>query len=719
MIALLADRRIQIVILVVAALLVANYSGLLTLLDDNVRYINSESELTDGELIALDSILVEGEAGEEDSAISIGLEPFGIEIVGNSIWVIDGNDALGVCECNMDGSGIGCWQNDIVQNKYSDLSYSGNIFWITDGTTNKVYKYTISGILLKTITLSDIDKISGIATDGSFLWVGNKGNKEIQKYTLTGTYISSFDISSIPKRMTTYGGYIWYAATDYWIYKYSTDGNYESKFSPLMDTTESLATNGEFIWVGEEIGTNIHKYYMDGSYTGTETWVLPNVPIKYGFTEYVGMGRGKQIKATLTTIEAEVPLILPMDMDFTVTVNIGEYTDSDITLTFYNSFGGVVNTFEGNPPSIQVNNIDGTLVDSLVITAERDGVTQSKSYNMEFEDLGLIVNQPGYYEYGHTVHIDVSFNPDVGNEIATIQLKNENGQILEEYADMMPTIELTRPKAIGNTEIHISVTYRGIDVVKSFWVFFEGEPVITTVHTESYVQYDTNNIVFDITVQNVLGEYLSDVVLSDIAPICSLSDGNILESSWNYVGNGVYRVSSRAIGTGNFIGKLKFKYMNEFFISDPISINIKENKLSIGTGEIPPSGIRGVPLTVIVTVYDAEGQLTDPDTIYATAKKPDGWSTEQISYDEFTKVSVGRYSFGYTADQLEKFTFEITAEKSGLTKGFTSASILFASAEGEADITAPTDSMLSMLIEYWYIILILLIAAVILIWRFR
>jgi len=722
MIALLADRRIQIVILVVAALLVANYSGLLSI-NPNIETINSISELSDLEIIALDSILV---AGTEGDRFSSGGYARAIAYGDDYIWTILTNrkDIR-----NYDSE----WKiidERTVDYILTDITYSNNNYiWGVrfnrgDSTDEMVYKFNVDGTYTGFSFKPTLKGPYGITSDGNYIWVSIYDSKCIQKYTQIGQLVDTIDLYKYdvnPTFICSHGSYIWFGQGDSSnnVYKVGKDGTYIDEVFRASSPVYGLATNGINIWVSTS-NTKVYKYDIEGISTGIGEWVLPDIPIDYGFKEYIGLSNRKQIQTTFTPIEADIPKITPMMMDFSVPVSVGDYTDSEITLKFYNKLGGVIGTsYTGNPPNIQVNGLDGTLVDTLVVSAERDGVTQSRIFDMEFDDLSLIVGQPGYYEYGHTVHLDISFSPDVGNEIATVQLKNADGNVLEEYAGLMPTIELTRPKAIGNTEIYITSIYRGIEATESFWVFFEGEPVITTVHTESYVQYDTSNIVFDITVQNVLGEYLSDTVLSNIVPICSLSDGNILESNWNYVGNGVYRVSSRVVGTGNFIGKLKFTYMNENFMSDPISINVNENKLSIGTGEIPPSGIRGVPLTVIVTVYDAEGQLTDPDTIYATAKKPDGWSTEQISYDEFTHVSIGRYSFGYTADQLEKFTFEITAEKSGLTKGFTSASILFASAEGEADITAPTDSMLSMLIEYWYIILILLIAAVILIWRFR
>ncbi|GAI38398.1 unnamed protein product, partial [marine sediment metagenome] len=212
-----------------------------------------------------------------------------------------------------------------------------------------------------------------------------------------------------------------------------------------------------------------------------------------------------------------------------------------VTIEIRDTSGNLLETYDGAMPTIDITNpkITGDVI--ITIRTDYQGYNYERTLNVHFDEITLKVDEPGYYEYGHTVHLGVSFIqlPDVTCSV-TIQIKDITGKLLEEYTGNMPSIELTEPKALGDATITIRTEYQGMTYEKILSVYFTGYPVATSVHTKSYVQYEMDNIEFSVEVMDVNGNVLTPKSLSNIYPVCSLSMGTVISSDYVHLGEGEY-----------------------------------------------------------------------------------------------------------------------------------------------------------------------------------
>jgi len=729
MIALLADRRIQIVILVVAALLVANYSGLLTLYDDNVRFINNESELTDNEKIALASILITGEEGDPFSVSPHDVHLDAIAYGDGYIWASQAM-TQDIRKYDENWNLIDIITLDYVSDRdyvygLKDIAYSNGYIWGVQHGTKTIFKFNADdGSQVFSFIPTLMQDAYGIAADGNNVWVSSLNDKCIQRYTVTGNSVDTIyprtnSFSEEIKRICSFDDFILFSTnTD--IYKIGKDGTFTGVPISSFDT-DGIATNGINIWSSSSNG-RIYKYDMEIIYSGMNEWVLYNIPVDYGFTEYIGLSNRKQIKATFIPIEAEIPDILPEGIDFNINVDIGKYNDidTDISLEFFAKDGSSKGIYTGYPPTIIVDNLDTFQIDMLQITAERDGIEQYETFDVKAGEVSLKVYYTGGFECSHPFTLDVSYSPEIDcdpsdKEIEVI-LQDKYGNELGHYDGSMPSITVTDPLAYGDVDITVKASYRDIPVQE--WkkrVWFSGIPATAESTTASYDQYHT--IKFRVRVENSHNMNLPPTDLSNLRAECDLSHGTVTSKKVTSLGSGLYEVVSQITGTGVFSGRILFTYMTKEITSDWIQITVNSDEISINTYGVPATGTRNELFKSTITCSDAQSQLTDVDSITVHVKKPDGYSTDDIPFSEITKVSTGTYTFDYTPDDVETFTFEITAQKSGLAQGFSTTQV-FINTEKDVDPTASSD-LVGILLDYWYIVLILLIAVVILIWRFR
>jgi hypothetical protein len=445
---------------------------------------------------------------------------------------------------------------------------------------------------------------------------------------------------------------------------------------------------------------------------------LMNQPITYGFSTYEGSHEGTKLKKTENVLYSSIDVIVenrPFDLQTTV----GTLDGVSLEAKVFSAAGTLIDTFFDVTPDISIPGLPYIPSGNIQITASKEGETQTTTVPFNMETLDLIVTKPSYYEYGHTVNLGVSFQQITDTAPVTVIIRDGVGSILEEYSGMMPQVQLSTPRALGHCTIETRVNYLGKLYTRTIDAYFTGTPLGTTVTTKSYVQYEMDSIEFEVLVKDVTGLGLTPASLSNIQPTASLSGGTVNSITYVHLGEGQYRVNADVTGKGNFLGRLEFTYMLQSFISDTIQINIGENKISVGTSDIPPTGTRGKTFTGFVDIFDAKSVRFEPDTIVVTVFYPDGYSKDTLFKNDLDLVQVGRYSFTYTPTQLEKYTFEVKATSAGITEGVSTASVIVGSAEGDADSGfSATGAILEFILNNLIIVLILFLVAALIIWRF-
>jgi hypothetical protein len=125
---------------------------------------------------------------------------------GSTIWVVDANRNVYVY--NSSGGLLGSWTPGSVNPsaQLEGIATNGTDIWIVDNKQDKVYKYTgaasrTSGsqTAASSFTLNSGDSnAKGIVTDGTALWVVDDGSTtdKVFKYTLTGSLLGSWTIDA-------------------------------------------------------------------------------------------------------------------------------------------------------------------------------------------------------------------------------------------------------------------------------------------------------------------------------------------------------------------------------------------------------------------------------------------------------------------------------------------------------------------------------------------
>ena len=124
---------------------------------------------------------------------------------GTTVWVADANRNVYVYSAS--GSQLGSWTAGTLQStaQVEGITTNGTDVWIVDNRTDKVFKYTAAaGILSGSLNSSSSFKLNssnsnakGIVTDGTSIWVINDSTTDkVFKYSLTGTLLGSWTIDA-------------------------------------------------------------------------------------------------------------------------------------------------------------------------------------------------------------------------------------------------------------------------------------------------------------------------------------------------------------------------------------------------------------------------------------------------------------------------------------------------------------------------------------------
>lgn len=98
-------------------------------------------------------------------------------------------------------------------------------------------------------------------------------------------------------------------------------------------------------------------------------------------------------------------------------------------------------------------------------------------------------------------------------------------------------------------------------------------------------------------------------------------------------------------------------------------------ELDIDVSEVPMIAKINTVLDLSFYVVDDAGDRIDPDELSINVRHPDGLTIVRFEHDEITRVDVGHYQFTYEFDTLEKYSFDITAEKDGYVSDFCKATV--------------------------------------------
>jgi hypothetical protein len=132
-------------------------------------------------------------------------------IAGDKTWVIDANRKVYVYSAS--GTLLGSWTAGSLANNATPegIATNGTDIWIVDGKTDKVFRYAGAASRLtgsqSAASSFAVNKSNGspkdIVTDGTSLWVVNDSTTDkVFKYTLTGTLLGSWTIDSSNSRPT-------------------------------------------------------------------------------------------------------------------------------------------------------------------------------------------------------------------------------------------------------------------------------------------------------------------------------------------------------------------------------------------------------------------------------------------------------------------------------------------------------------------------------------
>jgi sugar lactone lactonase YvrE len=186
--------------------------------------------------------------------------PRGAAATGTTVWVVDSNKTVYVY--NNSGGLLGSWSagglNPSAQ--LEGLASNGTDLWLLDNKQDKVFKYTgaasrLSGSQSAASSFnlnSGNSNAKGIVTDGTFLWVVDDGSTtdKVFKYTLTGSLLGSWTIdaaNSSPTGLTLNPN----SPSDLWVvdsgtkrvYQYTAAASRTSGSQPAAASFALAATN--------------------------------------------------------------------------------------------------------------------------------------------------------------------------------------------------------------------------------------------------------------------------------------------------------------------------------------------------------------------------------------------------------------------------------------------------------------------------------------------
>ena len=208
-------------------------------------------------------------------------------LAGDKVWVVDVNRKVYVY--NTSGGILGSWTAGTLQStaQVEGLTTSGTDVWIVDNKSDKVFRYTAAASrtsgtqnAASSFSLNGSNKSpKDIVTDGTYLWVVDDSTTDkIFKYTLTGTLVASWTIST--PGVTSPTGITLNPASpsQLWIVDSGTDRVYEySNAVNLANGSSSSASASFALAAGNTNPQGIADPPPQGSIlpTGTSTFAGP------------------------------------------------------------------------------------------------------------------------------------------------------------------------------------------------------------------------------------------------------------------------------------------------------------------------------------------------------------------------------------------------------------------------------------------------------------
>lgn len=368
---------------------------------------------------------------------------------------------------------------------------------------------------------------------------------------------------------------------------------------------------------------------------------------------------------------------------------------------------------------LKVCNPEGTDIISTRCTLgclNISSLTTSPSCVLPHTPLSIELIPTPPYLYGKDAvikaYVIVDDTPYQGS-LVTAKLLKDSGIISETSAytqsDGYATLIFSNVEGIGTVTAVVTTTYLDKTVTAEKNIYFGGETIIFTPTTYSYIQYTAKPVEFTISISDIKGKYINPS-MGTLTVTSTLSNSAILNSQITYLGNGQYKIISTVSGSGIYTGKVKLSYYGIDFESKGIQIDIRDTSLEINTAGITPTAFLNTTETITFTTTSSIGGTVEPDAITIDIQYPDGYTTKHLTTSDLRSLGSGIYSFNFTFPQLEKYTFNIYADKIGYTRGSSTISIAVSSLEEEFNYigtvlsNAPIIALISLIsIFIWYI----------------
>jgi len=327
----------------------------------------------------------------------------------------------------------------------------------------------------------------------------------------------------------------------------------------------------------------------------------------------------------------------------------------------------------------------------LVVSATVEGITGDQNLDIYFSDAAPVVmdipSTSETYFYGDSITLPVRLylgaTPLAGivmigeiysdnNLIASdMSTTNSNGTVVFNFYNVQTT---------GNAELRVTAkNIAGQDKTSISKLTFSGSVLQFKSTTSSYTQPNTQPIKFNVNIQDNLHRAIADSQVNNLTVMASLSNGKITGSSYKYLGSGDYEINVNVNGTGVFLGKLSLLYSGELFVSSTIQIDVSTSSIGVDVSKIPAAATLNSTTNIPFTFTDSTGNLVDPDSITVIISLPSGYQQENLTKSALTRTGVGSYNFNYEFKQVEKHTFDIYGEKSGLSTGRATAGVAVSS----------------------------------------
>ena len=319
--------------------------------------------------------------------------------------------------------------------------------------------------------------------------------------------------------------------------------------------------------------------------------------------------------------------------------------------------------------------VDGSVIDHTICYR---GCSNGLCTVKPTMDISLI----GDHHYGDDVKVIVRLllgEDPYGPALIVGRIEVEGASISEtlNYTDEngYTTLNFEKVEAGGIATFVASVIIRGVETQETTEIYFSGVPILFELTTESYIQSNAGNITFLVEVTDNKYKPIHEELVTDLRVETALSAGTVLKDYIEYMGAGVYEVRSEVTGTGVFSGRLLFNYQGEAFESPSINIDVDYATISIGTNLIDPIATLDTEETYVVVFTSSLGTLIDPDDIEIRISLPTGYEEDVLTMNDLRKISEGTYEFDYYFSQVEKYSFDVYADKEGFARGHARATV--------------------------------------------